>query len=134
MRTGLRRKFPANREINREFCGFRPSTTILVLQMASKFNGLQSSSLCNGTGNLCAETGNVLQRTGNFRQDIRERCRPTASQVEAALSLRLSASECTVLTFAPAVRSDGIRMSLTPGYPGIALTELWAKVGDGMKG
>ena len=30
MRTGLRRKFPANREINREFCGFRPSTTILV--------------------------------------------------------------------------------------------------------
>jgi hypothetical protein len=46
----------------------------------------------------------------------------TASQLEAALSLRFGASECTVLTFAPAVRSDGIRMSLTPGYPGIALT------------
>jgi hypothetical protein len=40
-RTGLQLKFPANREINREFCRFRPSCRIFHAQSASEFSGLQ---------------------------------------------------------------------------------------------
>jgi hypothetical protein len=38
-------KFPAIREINREFCNFGPSATILNAYSAGQINGLEKNSL-----------------------------------------------------------------------------------------
>ena len=50
LRTGLRTKFPASRETNREFCSILHFD--FDVQSASEFNGFQPNSLRNGTGNF----------------------------------------------------------------------------------
>jgi hypothetical protein len=48
--TGLQAKFPDNRENNREFLNLRTFFCDSRSQSASKFRGLQTHSLRNGTG------------------------------------------------------------------------------------
>ena len=45
-------KFPANREINREFCRFRLSCTIFAPNRQANSVALQLNSLRKGTGNF----------------------------------------------------------------------------------
>jgi hypothetical protein len=51
-------EFPANREINREFCEIPLPPAILTPQSPREFNGFQPNSLNNRTGNFFHETGN----------------------------------------------------------------------------
>jgi hypothetical protein len=63
---GLHLKFPANREINREFCGNRPSAGILTP------NRRANSMVCNQIpyateqGIFKRVSGKIFQGTGNF--------------------------------------------------------------------
>ncbi|MGC1747481.1 MAG: hypothetical protein WA778_05710, partial [Pseudolabrys sp.] len=59
-------KFPANREINREFRQIRLLGAILHADNASKFKGFQRNSLLRRTGNYFGGTGNSGLGTGNF--------------------------------------------------------------------
>jgi hypothetical protein len=52
-------KFPANREINREFRRISTLGAILKAGTPAKFRGLQENSPLNGTGNFCERTGNL---------------------------------------------------------------------------
>jgi hypothetical protein len=85
-RTGLQLKFPANREINREFCRFRPSCPIFHAQSASEFSGLQLKfPYATEQGIFGGLTGNSLERTGNLIEgsgkaaDLDQGCPPNAS-------------------------------------------------------
>jgi hypothetical protein len=53
-------KFPANREINREFGNLGPRSAVLAPPSTSDFNGLQSNSLHTRTGNFWSEQGNLI--------------------------------------------------------------------------
>jgi hypothetical protein len=59
-------KFPANREINREFRRIRPLSCDFDVQSTRGFNGFQPNSLHNRTGNFFRRTGKDLEQTGNL--------------------------------------------------------------------
>jgi hypothetical protein len=59
-------KFPANRQINREFYRLRPSTAIFGAQTAREFNGLQPNSLRNGTANFFGASREFLAKNREF--------------------------------------------------------------------
>ena len=52
-------KFPANREINREFFNFGPGSRLRGSQTPNDFVAFEPNSLLNGKGNF-------LERTGKF--------------------------------------------------------------------
>src|SRR5213080_2164727 len=64
-RTGLQLKFPANREINREFCKIRPSAAVSVSDQRA--DSMASSQIPYATeqGISKAISGNFSQITGN---------------------------------------------------------------------
>jgi hypothetical protein len=70
MQTGSNRscmaKFPANREINREFCRFRPSAGDFRAKSASELSGLQQNSLCNGIGNVWTHNREFFVKSREF--------------------------------------------------------------------
>jgi hypothetical protein len=78
-------KFPANREVNREFCENWPATGILMPKSASQINKLQPNSLRNGTGNFRPYQG--------------------ASFKEQAISRQVSGAPMHVILAAPAGQS-----------------------------
>ena len=65
-RTGLHLKFPANREIYREFCRIWPFAAIFVFIRRANSNGYSQIPYATEQGIFAAITGNFLQRTGNF--------------------------------------------------------------------
>jgi hypothetical protein len=58
MRTGLRLQFPANREINREFCDSGLLEAICKMQKSLCRRGFHADSLQKLTGKLFSVTGN----------------------------------------------------------------------------
>ncbi len=56
--------FPADREINREFCTFRPIYQLRCRHLRNDLAGLELNSLLIGTGNIFTEHGNLRERTG----------------------------------------------------------------------
>ena len=63
--------FPANREINREFCEFRPSCTILAPNQGGHSMACRIIPYAMEQGHNRGVTGNFFQRTGNYRHPIR---------------------------------------------------------------
>ena len=63
-------QFPANREINREFCRIRPREAIFARRQPA--NSMVCSKIPYATeqGIFRAITGNFRQRTGNFRREM----------------------------------------------------------------
>ena len=61
---------PANREINREFYGFRPFGPIFHAQSASRFSGLQQNSLRKGTGNFWRANRDFFGANREFNRRI----------------------------------------------------------------
>jgi hypothetical protein len=61
-------KFPANREINREFCEILAAATLFAPQSASKFNGFERNSLSKVTGNFLRVTGNWLPQNREMQE------------------------------------------------------------------
>jgi hypothetical protein len=61
-----RPKFPANREIYREFCRIWPFAAIFVFIRRANSNGYSQIPYATEQGIFAAITGNFLQRTGNF--------------------------------------------------------------------
>ena len=59
-------RFPANREINREFCEIRPLPCNFGVQSSNEVNRLEPNSLRNRTGNFLVETGKPGTQTGNL--------------------------------------------------------------------
>jgi hypothetical protein len=60
-------KFPASREKNREFCGFRPSAAILASNRSSDSMACRQIPYATEQGIFGGITGNFFQRTGNSR-------------------------------------------------------------------
>jgi hypothetical protein len=60
LRTSLRTKFPANREINREFCSILHFD--FDVQSASEFNGFQPNSYATEQGIFKRVSGNFFRR------------------------------------------------------------------------
>jgi hypothetical protein len=69
-------KFPANREINREFRRIRRSSCDFGAQSAGEFNSFQANSLLNETGNLLNGTGFFFERTGKSKPNAYSPGRP----------------------------------------------------------
>ena len=59
-------KFPANREINREFCRIRPLGAIFKPDTRVNSEACSEIPYFNGTGNYFEGTGNSGARAGNF--------------------------------------------------------------------
>ena len=60
-------EFPANREINREFCRFRRSAAILASSRQANSMTCNEIPYATEQGILGGITGNFFQGTGNFR-------------------------------------------------------------------
>jgi hypothetical protein len=67
IRTGLRLQFPANREINREFCESGLLGSDLYIEKSLCRSGFHKYSLQKLTGKLFLVTGKFLTRTGKIR-------------------------------------------------------------------
>ena len=94
LRTGLRTKFPASRETNREFCSILHFD--FDVQSASEFNGFQPNSLRNGTGNFQTRIREILSRNREFP--------PGGSFVSSRHALHSSgADRCADVHFTPKV-------------------------------
>jgi hypothetical protein len=63
-------KFPANREINREFCGFWRLAADFDTQSARRFNGLQPDSLRDGTGNFQTGIREIFSGNREFSREM----------------------------------------------------------------
>jgi hypothetical protein len=64
-------KFPANREINREFFDFGSDCSLTGRHSSNDSEDLERNSLLKGTGNSCEKTGNLNARTGNLKLECR---------------------------------------------------------------
>src|SRR5262249_34860026 len=67
------RRFPDNREINREFCKIRPSASNFDAQLASRFSGLPLNSLRMGTGNFRRANREYSTRNREFSRRVQAR-------------------------------------------------------------
>src|SRR5262249_50477840 len=65
-RTSLHTKFPANREINREFRRIRPSTAISASNQRANSKACSQIPYATEQGNFAAITGNFFGITGKF--------------------------------------------------------------------
>src|SRR5262249_18954096 len=65
-RTSLHTKFPANREINREFRRIRPSTAIFASNQRANSKACSQIPYAMEQGNFAAITGNFFGITGKF--------------------------------------------------------------------
>src|SRR5262249_52932451 len=65
-RTSLHTKFPANREINREFCRIWPSTAISASNQRANSKACSQIPYATEQGNFAAITGNFFGITGKF--------------------------------------------------------------------
>jgi hypothetical protein len=63
-RTGLHSKFPANREKNREFSIFRPSTAILPSDIRVNSQAFSRIPYAADQGNISEEQGILVQKQG----------------------------------------------------------------------
>jgi hypothetical protein len=80
MRTGLHLKFPANREINREFRQIRPSAAILAPSRRANSMACRPIPYLMEQGILAGATGNFCGRTRKYGCVIAGRIR--AKQVD----------------------------------------------------
>src|SRR5262249_30799913 len=96
---GLHTKFPANREINREFCRIRPSTAIFVSDQDA--DSIAYNSLRNGTGNFQRRIRENFSKNREF---------PPRSSIQRPLR-RMGFS---VVTARPAVHEPDSSSNLKP--------------------
>src|SRR5262245_41822267 len=68
---GLHTKFPANREINREFCRIRPSTAIFVSDQDADSIAYSRIPYATEQGISKDVSGKIFRKTGNFHHDRR---------------------------------------------------------------
>jgi hypothetical protein len=73
MRTCLRTKFPANREINREFCKMGPSIDIFVFVQCADSIAYSEIPYAMEQGISKCATGNFFEEQGNFFTQRRSR-------------------------------------------------------------
>jgi hypothetical protein len=78
--------FPANREINREFCQFCPYSQPPLLDSRNDSAGLERNSLLVRTGNIFCGTGNLPQANRESLNALERRaCAPPAAHAARAL-------------------------------------------------
>src|SRR5262249_55567675 len=66
VRTSLRTKFPANKEINREFCKFGASAAISASNQRANSKACSKIAYATEQGIFAAITGNFFAITGNL--------------------------------------------------------------------
>jgi hypothetical protein len=84
------RNFPANREINREFRGFRSSAEVFASGATREFKGFQPNSYAMEQGIVLAEQGNHFCRTGNSSLRVSAGKPDAVTKPRAALPAGLS--------------------------------------------